>query len=209
LLLLPGAALAVLGTLGVIDGLAHDAAIPVPSSMVANVTMPKAAYIDAAAALAAANSRDGNAAIARAEAGWRAGMPAIWVQAVLTDGLSHDPASARGWTLLSESVAVHDRRQAAKVFSLAVILAPRDYWLVAFRTRDAAQLWPDLDAETRSMALGQARLLWQEPVLRPHLRKVVGTSGAKLVNRAFEGEPDTIRRINRWLSQQSRSETQR
>ncbi len=187
------------------DGLAVDAAIPVPVYMVAQITMPKAAYESAAAALAHADPRNGTAAISRAEAGLHSGALPAGEVSILTYGLLQEPASARGWTLLSEAQLPTDKKSAARALSQALLLAPRDYWLAEARAHDAALLWDHLDTETQTRALEQTRMLWQEPVLRNQLRRLLLTQqGVDLVARAFVGRQDELRAMNRWLSAERR-----
>ncbi len=112
--LLPALALAAFAYFDFCDGLARDAAIPVPTYMIAQVAMPRAAYQDAVAALASADPHDGDATIARGEASLRSGMRPLDVAPVLIDGLEHAPASSRGWLLLSEVWRMHDRRKAVQ-----------------------------------------------------------------------------------------------
>jgi len=187
------------------DGAAQDAAVPVPVYMIAQVAMPKVAYEDAAAALSRGSPRNGEAAIEQAEAVMRAGGPRAHAQAILVRGLSHDPASARGWTLLSEIALPTDRKAAARALSQALVLAPHDYWLVGARAQDAALLWSELEADSRSMALEQTRILWEEPPLRSQLLQLLRTpEGVALASRAFAGNEDEIRAMNRWLSRERR-----
>jgi hypothetical protein len=187
------------------DGLATDAAIPVPVYMIAQIAMPKAAYEDAAAALARADARNGAAAIARAEAGLRSGASPAAQVPILIHGLLQEPSSARGWTLLSEARLPTDKKNAARALSQALVLAPREYWLVEARVHDAALLWKYLDAETQARALEQTRMLWQEPVLRGQLRRLLfAQEGVDLVARAFAGRQDEVREMNRWLSAERR-----
>ena len=205
LLSLPALALGFFAAAHFVDGLAVDAAIPVPVYMVAQIAMPKAAYEDAAAALARADARNGTAAIARAEAQLRSGASPSTQVPILTQGLLQEPASARGWTLLSEALLPTDRRDAARALSEAMVLAPREYWLVEARAHDAALLWVNLDAETQTRALEQTRMLWEEPILRGQLRRLLFTrEGVDLAARAFAGRQDELREMNRWLSAERR-----
>ena len=205
LLSLPALALGFFATAHFSDGLAVDAAIPVPVYMIAQIAMPKAAYEDAAAALARADARNGNAAIARAEAKLRSGASPAAQVPILTRGLLHEPASARGWTLLAEAWLPTDKKDAARALSQALVLAPHEYWLVEARAHDAALLWDHLDAETQASALEQTRMLWQEPVLRGQLRRLLFTrEGVALAARAFAGRQDDLREMNRWLSTERR-----
>jgi len=205
LLSLPALVLGFFAATHFFDGLATDAAIPVPVYMVAQIAMPKAAYEDATAALARADTRDGTAAIERAEAGLRSGVSPAGQVPVLTQGLQHEPASARGWMLLSEALQPTDKAAAARALSQALVLAPREYWLVEARAQDAALLWDHLDAESQARALEQTRMLWQEPILRGQLRRLLLTQdGVDLVARAFAGRQDEVREMNRWLSAERR-----
>jgi hypothetical protein len=185
------------------DGLAVDAAVPVPVYMVAQVDMPKAAYVEAAKALHNADPHNGGAILAEAEARLDAGEPAQTVVPVLQRGLVRDPAYARGWTLLAGVLASTQKDKAAKALAQALLLAPRDFWVAGARARAAAKLWSVLDSDTRAMALTQTQLLWNEPLLRPELRKLLSASdGAALVTRAFD--QDDIRTINRWVAREQR-----
>ena len=205
LLSLPGLVLGFFAAAHFVDGLAVDAAIQVPIYMVAQIAMPKAAYEDAAAVLARADARDGTAAIAHAEARLHSGASPAAQVSILTQGLLQEPASARGWTLLSEVLLPTDKEGAARALSEALVLAPREYWLVESRAHDAALLWKYLDAETQTRALEQTRMLWEEPILRGQLRRLLLTQeGVDLAARAFAGRQDELREMNRWLSAERR-----
>ena len=209
LLVLPALVLGVFGYIHMRDGAATDAAVPVPVYMIAQVSMPRAAYIDAAAALSKADPRNGEAGIARAEALLRAGEPnRPSAEELLARALTHQPASARGWTLLSEAALPHDRKLAARALRRALLLGPRDYWLMEARAQDAALLWRDLDHDTQAIALGQVRMLWREQSLRKQLLQLLRTpEGMALTARAFADRDDEIRAMNRWLSRERQEET--
>lgn len=210
LLLIPAVALGIYATPHFLDGVARDGAIPVPNRMIAQIAMPKAAYVDAVMALREASPRDGDAAIARAEAALHAGAPPFSQVPVLTLGLSQEPASARGWLLLSNAWATTtDKKKAAQALAQALVLAPHEYWLIGMRAKQAAFLWPYLDADTQALALEQARMLWEEPLLRGQLPLLLSTpEGGRLVTRAFAGQSDELREMNRWLSAQARQQAQ-
>jgi hypothetical protein len=204
LLLIPAIVLCAYAAPHFLNGVAVDGTIPVPNYMIAQIAMPKAAYEDAVIALAQASPRDGSAAIARAEAALHAGAQPLSQAPILTQGLMQEPASARGWLLLSNVWAPADKRKAAQALAQALVLAPHDYWLIGARAKQAAILWPDLDADTQALALEQARMLWEEPILRSQLQPLLSSpEGVHLVARAFAGQPDEIREMNRWLSAQS------
>ncbi|MGA7676570.1 MAG: hypothetical protein WCA78_16175 [Rhizomicrobium sp.] len=205
LCLIPAIALGAFAVPHLLDGFAVDAAIPVPVYMIAQVPMPKAAYEDAVVALGRADPRDGDAAIARAEASLRSGAQPLSQVPTLTQGLTQVPASARGWTLLSEAWLATDKRNAARALGQALLLAPHEYWLVGPRALDAAMLWPYLDADAQAQALEQTRMLWEEPLLRGQIRPLLFSSeGVSLVTRAFASQQDELRDMNRWLSLQRR-----
>jgi len=185
-----------------LDGRVWDAAIPVPNSMIAQIALPKAAYRSAAQALAGASRDDGEATILRAEAALRGGAKPGDEISRLEQGLRHQPASARGWTLLADALAeTGQRKKAAAALSLALQLGPNDYWLAGMRARAATPLWDDLDADARASALAQVRLLWDEPLLHRELRPLLSTpDGVALAALAFQGRHDELRAMNRWLA---------
>lgn len=203
LLLIPAVALAWLAFFHMRDGAAVDAAVPVPNYMIAAIAMPNAAYVDAALALETADPRNGEAAVERAEAIMHSGAAKARVAAILADGLSREPASARGWTLLCEAELRSDKKAAARALGQALVLAPRDYWLMEARVQDAALLWPALDPDMQAMALRQTRLLWEEPELRRELLQLLrAPEGVAITARAFANDEDQIRAMNRWLSRE-------
>jgi len=200
LLLAPALALGILAWAHFADGVAVDAAIPVPVFMIQQIAMPKVAYVDAAAALERADARDGDAALERAEAGLHGGAPPAAEVPLLVHGLMQEPASARGWTVLAEALLPTDREAAARALSQALVLAPRDYWLIGARAQDGARLWPELDPDAQALALEQARMLWEIPELRDQLRHLLTSpQGVALTAKAFAGREDELRTMNRWL----------
>jgi hypothetical protein len=205
LLLAPAALMIWFGIVQLRDGFAQDSAVPVPVYMIAQVPMSKAAYNDATAALAGANPRNGQATIERGEAAMRSGEPESIVAPILIHGLTYQPASARGWLLLSEVLMRSDEKRAGQVLAQALVLAPRDYWLIEPRAQDAALLWDQLDSEARSRAVDQARMLWREPRLHPQLFQFLKTPvGVAFQAKAYAGQPDEIRAMNRWIREEKR-----
>ncbi len=202
---IPGVALALLALPHFEDGLARDAAIPVPIYMIRQIPMPAAAYHNAFKALSHTASADGEAQIAAAEAAIRSGQGGPAEILRLEQGIEDAPASPRGWLLLSEMLASRDRKRAAEALSQALVLAPYDFWLAGERAQDAAAQWDALDSETRAMALRQVQLLWDEESLRGYLPPLLSTpAGVALVIRAFADRPDDFRTFNRWLSRERR-----
>lgn len=201
LMLMPAVLLGIFGYAHFRDGIANDSAIPVPVSMVAHLSLPKSAYADAAVALANADPRNGDAAIIRTEAGMRTEAGPEQLADALEDGLSHAPASARGWLLLCDARYSSDKPGAARALSQSILLAPREFWLIGLQVLDAARLWSDLDKDTQTRVLVEMRLMWAEPVLRAHLLTVLRSpQAAALATRAFS--QDDIRAINRWASRE-------
>lgn len=182
------------------SGLALEAAFPVPTYIAMNVSLPTKSYKAAAALLARASASDGETQILRAEAARLGGVPDREVVPIVENGLSSDPASSRGWTLLSETLTHTDRARSAKALGIALELSPYDYFLAGRRTRDGAALWDILPADSRALLIRQAALLWTEPLLH---REIIPTlsapGGAALMTRALSDDPDQIRKLNQWV----------
>lgn len=202
-LLLPAAVLCICGYAHFRDGAVVDAAIPVPSRMTALIPVPRVAYVDADNVLREADARDGEALIARAEAQMHATKPSVAQTPLLIAGLSQEPASLRGWVLLSQARQSEDRAKAAQALSQALLLGPYDYWNVYLRARQAASLWSALSPDEQAEALEQTRMLWEVPVLRTRLRQFLfDPDDVSLAARAFVGRNDEVRQMNRWLEEQ-------
>ncbi|MEI9886080.1 MAG: hypothetical protein WDN08_06185 [Rhizomicrobium sp.] len=198
---MPALALGIGATPHFSDGLALDRALPVPSYMIAGTALPKGIYLGAVAALDGASPADGFAGAARAEAAMHADAPGASQIPLLEHALAAAPASPRTWLLLAQAQLQTDRAKAATALSQALILAPYDYWVAAGRTRYAALLWSDLDADARSRALGQVRLLWEEPQFHAQLLQLLTLPKVpKLVDRAFAGRRDERVELYRWAS---------
>lgn len=194
----PGCILAAAAAPRLISGLAVEHAFPVPFFMNANDPLPALAYQQAREALARANSSDGQAKIAEAEAAYLGGSPARDVLPILKSALDHAPSSARGWTLLAELEVSQEPKNGAAAVGLALQLAPYDYWLAARRANVGAGLWNALDIDQRDLVLRQTRLLWSEEQLRGSLGTLFASQdGAALVGRAFAEDPDILRELNR------------
>jgi len=202
-MLLPALLLAVFGVAHFQNGLALDAAIPVPVYMVQGAKLSARAYKNANAALADASPRNGLAMIIRGETAMHAGHSQREAVALLRQGLIQAPASARGWTLLAEELRTIDAHKAGAALGQALVLAPHDYYLAAARVYDAGLLWDFLDTETRQLAISQTRLLWEEPVLRAGVVPLAQTGvGAAQFSRSLS--PDEIRLLNRKLARAQR-----
>src|SRR5262249_26426013 len=156
-----------------IDGMAFEAAFPVPVYTEMDVGMPRSVFANAAKALAQGARRNGDRAVVQAEAESNAGAPQADVLAVVKDGLSQSPASPRGWTLLAEELSRTDRKQAGEALSVALTLAPNDYFLLGRMERDAGYLWDNLSGDARNVAINAAPTLWKFPDLRVYIRPVL------------------------------------
>jgi hypothetical protein len=200
-LLLPAVLVVAAAVPRLVSGLALESAFPVPAYIVKNVTLPRKSYAAAAAVLAHADSRDGETQILRAEAAHMGGVPDGQVIPIVENGLRHDPASARGWTLLSELLLPTDRARAGKMLTTALELGPYDFFLAGRRARDGARLWDAMPQDGQSLVLRQARLLWTETQLRDQLIPLLDTpGGAVLMTRALDNDPSQIRDLNRWVA---------
>jgi hypothetical protein len=196
-----GASLLVFGLRAFLDGRARDDALPIPSSMISGKELPGVAYLAGAAALAAANSADGEAHIAQGEALLWAGTKPEREVTTFEEALTHDPTSVRGWTLLSLSSVKSSPSLAAAALTQAVVLAPADYWTLEMRCHAASLLWNRLDSDTKQAVLEQVRLLWDTPSLRPAiLTLLTSVSGAALVTEAFRTRQADLVQINRWAA---------
>lgn len=198
-LLVPAILLAVFSWPHLLSGMAQEGVVPVPNRMILRIPLPKLAYADAASVLSSAPVVDGESMLLRAESARLGGKTDV--RPLIIVGLSHQPASVRGWLLLAEAeTEAGSYPEASRAMSQALLLSRRDYYLSGKRVQDAAALWPYLDSSSRTSALEQAHLLWEEPSLRPQLRLVlVDQPGVMIMTKAFAASPDEIRRLNRWL----------
>jgi len=204
-LVLPSIFLATAGIIELRDGTAVDAAFPVPNFLSNGTAMPKAAYRDAAGLLNKSNGLDGDAQISRAESMFYAGDHPEQALAVMENGLESAPASSEGWAYYTAMLVDQDPKKAGQALDQAFTVAPYDYFLAGVRARLGVLLWPDLNEQTRDEVLRQARVLWEEPSLRDELLPLLATSeGARLMTRAYDRSPETIRDINRWVEARRR-----
>lgn len=203
LLLLPAIFLGSFSLSHIADGIAVEKAIPIPNYLIMHKLVQPSTYRDAMIALKNAAGDNGEAEIIRAESAANLGVPPLTQVKILESGLKHQPASARGWLLLSEAYQKNDKKKAAAYLSTAMMLAPRDYWLIGIRVRDAAVLWTELNFETKKNTLEQAQMLWDVPLLHDQLRAVLASAdGVQIIKLAFKNRPDDVREMNRWLATQ-------
>ncbi len=174
--------------------------------MIAGILLPVGAYSAAAEALVYADGMDGDAAITRAEALSHEGGVRSERIRLYRQGLTQAPALVRGWSLLALDEATMNSSEAVLALDQALLLAPNDFWVAGMRSQGAAMLWEKLDADTRTLALAQVRLLWDEPLLRPQLYKLLGVPGGPaLVSVAFAARRSDLIELNRWASAQARA----
>jgi len=185
-----------------VSGVAADAAFPVPIYMVMNYPLPQRTYANATRILERTDWRDGDQTIAAAEAAADSGSAPNRTIMLVRRGLAHAPVSARGWILLAEAFSAEKNEgAAARALSPALTLGPFDYWIAGRRARACAALWNVLGASDRDACGSQARLLWDNPILRPQIVRLLQTrEGAQFLLRAIDNDPQQIRDINRFLS---------
>lgn len=199
-LLIPALLVGCVGYAQFQDGLARDQALPIPNYLLRNLTAPASAYQDASRALAQANRADGENMVIQAEAAIAGGAKPASNLGLIEQALAASPASSRGWLLLAYAAAGSDRRLASKAANMGFLLGPYDFWLAGVRAQQAIKLWDLMDADTRTMALANARMLWDVEKLRPELLIVLNTGdGVKLVARAFQGRKNDVFEMNHWI----------
>src|SRR5215472_15269384 len=170
-----------------IDGVAFENAFPVPVYTEMNVSMPRNAYVAAANALAQGMLRDGDRDVMLAEAEANGGVAQSAILSTVESGLAQAPTSPRGWTLLAEELSRTDRKHAGEALTVALTLAPNDYYLLGRMERDAAYLWDDLPSDARDVAVNAAPTLWKVPELRIYIRPVLAMrAGPKLITSGFK-----------------------
>ena len=202
-LLLPGLLLVGAAACEFRSAIAVERAFPVPDYLAIDVALPTDAYRAAYAALGDADPRDGVLAVWRAEAAARGGMANAEIVRQTQAALRLAPASARGWTLLAESLAGSDPKGTERALGVALDLSPADFWLTPRQLVVAARLWPTLSADTRAAAVRRARLLWIEPSLRPAIPGLLAeTKGPDLMMTALGTEE--LRALNRWVAAEER-----
>jgi hypothetical protein len=186
-----------------ISGAALEAAFPVPAYMEVGRGLPIKTYSATERILAGADEADGDAQIARSHAAYLSGESGPKIIAMVENGLSREPSSAAGWTLFAVLSTPIDRTRAATALSVALELAPREYYLAAWQARTAAPLWADLSADARENAARQMRLLWSDHTLRHQIRSVLAVpGGSALVTYAMRDNPDELRALNRMVARQ-------
>jgi hypothetical protein len=201
--LLPAIFVAALAGPRFVGGLALEAAAPVTTRMTTNTPLALRSYTSTSTLLSHAETSDGEAQILRAEAMKLARTPKSVVEPVLESGLERSPASARGWLIFSESVRTTNAAKAQAAYSLGLLLAPREYYLIVPRVIAGAPLWNTLSERERQSLLGDMRLVLSDPNLSSALRRVLAVEGGDaLVTRTFSGHPESLRAFNRAMARE-------
>jgi tetratricopeptide (TPR) repeat protein len=79
----------------------------------------------------------------------------------LSSGLSRRPADRRGWMYLAHAeLAIGDTAAALQAFRTAILVAPYDPDLSAWRTELGVDLWPLFDADDRRLVADQIQIAW-------------------------------------------------
>jgi len=200
LLLVPAAMIAVAFP-QLVDGLAIEAAFPVPTYIQMNAPQSVEAYADAAASLDFGARADGDRLITEAEAYRLAGGQRARVIDLVTQGLKRAPSSARGWAILGELELRTDRRKAANAIATALELAPSNFLLSGRLLEYAGSVWDLLPSDSRQVAINITPNLWSIPDLRHYLRPVLSTpGGVQMLTEAFRDSPEDLRALNRFVA---------
>lgn len=204
LLLGPPLAIMAMAVPRLVSGAALEGAFPADLQITANVPLSLSSYAQAADILSSVDPEDGDAQILRAEAAIDAGWPQSPLTPVVETALSHSPGSARGWIVLAALLSGTDPKIAARDLTLAFRLAPIDYYLILPRTFVGAGLWDNLPGDIRTRLLADTHRLALDNNARRDLRTLLSKHGGpELVARAFAGQPEVLRALNRDLARES------
>jgi len=202
-MLLPACAVIALAVPRLLSGFALEAAFPATTEITMNFTPPQASNRTVAQILSHASPSDGETQLLRAEAAANAGLPPATVIPIVRSALIREPSVARGWVLLAALLRDHDPKGAAAAFSLAVELAPREYYLVIPQAFVGASLWDYLSKDAQAKVVDDARILITSTELRGGLHSLIAASGGpELVSRALAGHPEQLRALNRSLARE-------
>lgn len=203
-LMVPPVWLAVMAVPRLEAGLAATHTEAILSDRRLSYAIPARESLRAESALASALPTDGESEI------WRAELLAVrsahdlssleTARALALEGLSHFPASTRGWTLLCEIDVKLDRSRAPACMDTAFYVGPFDWYVAERRTILSAYLFPQLDADTQDAAARRLRLVWEDPQLRAVAYEAAREpNGAALVSAAFREDPLAMRGFERGL----------
>ena len=202
-MLLPAIGVIVLAAPRLISGFALEAAFPATTEITMNMTLPQATNKFVAQVLSHASPSDGETQILRAEAAVNAGFPPGMVIPIVRSALIREPTDARGWILLAALLKDHDPKGAASALSLAIELAPREYYLVIPRAFVGASLWNYLSKDVQARIVDDAHVIATSNEFRGGLQSLLDAQGGtELVGRALAGHPDQLRALNRSLARE-------
>ena len=202
-MLLPACVVVTLAVPRLLSGFALEAAFPATAYLAMNVPLPRATDRSIAQILSQAPLADGETQVLRAQAAADAQFSPATTIEMTTTALAHAPAAARGWLVLAELMRDRRRNEAASALSLAIELAPREYYLVGLQARAGAPLWNVLPKDVQAKLLNDARLVARKTELRSDLRALLNVPGGPaLLTRAFADHPEQLRALNRSLARE-------
>jgi hypothetical protein len=200
-LLMPVALLVALALPRFNTGFLLEKSFPATDFIQTDVALPATTYRGVARLLAGASRNDSETALLQAEAALNAGVPPVEVLPKVENALASSPSAARGWIILASLWTASDPRKAAQALAFAVDLAPREYYLILPRLLVGAPLWRDLPDRAQGKLLSDARALAGDQTRRGQLRLLLARrGGAELLVRAFAGQPEALRELNRDLA---------
>ncbi len=202
---MPAIFLAIFAWVRIADGLARDASLPVPVSLLRRETLPLAYYVKAVDALSRTNRHNSETMVQQAESALYTGVAPGSQIGLLEDAIAASPASPRAWTMLAIASLDSNRPLALKALDQSFLLGSQEYWTSGFRAEIAGRAWNDMSVPAREAALNQTRQLWHTPELHNELVRLYGTpAGAGLIARAFLADPKEYADVVLWRVQQQR-----
>ncbi|MGB8363043.1 MAG: hypothetical protein ACLQUZ_06730 [Rhizomicrobium sp.] len=202
-MLLPACVVIILAVPRLLSGFALEAAFPATAYLAMNVPLPQTTDRSIVQILSHAPVADGETQVLRAEAAADGQFSPATTIEMTTTALAHAPAAARGWLVLAELVRDRHRNEAASALSLAIELAPREYYLVGLQARAGAPLWDALPEDVQAKLLNDVRLVAHKTELRSDLWALLRVPGGPaLLTRAFAGHPEQLRALNRSLARE-------
>jgi hypothetical protein len=198
-LLSPAVILAVAAAPHLVSGIARELTFPVPQFIATGRTAPVESYRETGQILASAAAVDGESAILSAQALYLAGGKGEGLARQTEWGLSRDPASGAGWTLLAALRASADRKAAADALTVSLEFAPYDRPLAPWRTKVAAALWNRLSPDAQSGEIREIQQLWEgeNDQRRAVVELLSVPGGTQLSEAALRDRPEDLRRLNR------------
>lgn len=198
-LLAPAVGLAIAAAPHFVSGIARERTFPVPQFIGTGRAVPAESYRETGKILASAAAVDGESAILSAQALYLAGGKGEGLARQAEWGLSRDPASGAGWTLLAALHAPTDPKTAADALAVSLELAPYDRTLAPWRTKVAAALWNRLSPDAQNDEIREVQQLWEGGkdgrLAVVELLSVPG--GTQPAEAALKSQPEDLRLLNR------------